>query len=166
MWNFGVYSDNINDAISHSVGGIVVGNELFVLLCTWTTYLRLMLARLRLTLLLQAISVAGTFNSYKLKPSKCRIVGSDIVPGTKYTLGKTNIELKNCGLLLGAVIDGRGIHVIDHVKRRAKMVDTAIKSIKSWRTMGLSFRFAYKHLFLAKVIPRFTYAFGLIGSKE
>ena len=27
MWNFGVYSDNINDAISHSVGGIVVRSE-------------------------------------------------------------------------------------------------------------------------------------------
>ena len=115
-----------------------------------------MLARLRLTLLLQAISVAGTFNSYKLKPSKCRIVGSDIVLWSKYTSGKTNI-LKKSGLPMGAVIDGRGIHVIDHVKRRTKMIDTAIKSIKSWRTMGLSFRFAYKHLFLAKVIPRFTY---------
>ena len=67
---------------------------------------------------------------------------------------------------MGAVINGEGIHVIEHVKRRAKMVDTAIKSIKSWRTKGLSFRFAFKHLFLAKVIPRFTYAFGLIGSKE
>ena len=81
-------------------------------------------------------------------------------------MGRTNIELKKSGLLLGAVIDGKGIHAIEHVKRRAEMVNTAIKIIKSWRTKGLSFQFAYKHLFLAKVIPRFTYAFGLIGTND
>ena len=42
------------------------------------------------------------------------------------------------------------------------MVDTSIKLIRSWRTKGLSFQVAYKHLFLAKVIPRFTYAFSLL----
>ena len=56
--------------------------------------------------------------------------------------------------------------MIEHVTRRAKMVDTAIKLIKSWRSKGLSFRVAIKHLFLAKVVPRFTYAFGLLCVKE
>ena len=46
------------------------------------------------------------------------------------------------------------------------MVRTASKVIKSWRTKGLSFQVAYKHLLLAKVVPRFTYAFALVISKE
>ena len=30
MWNFGVYSDKIQDAISESAGGITVGREVIV----------------------------------------------------------------------------------------------------------------------------------------
>ena len=63
---------------------------------------------------------------------------------------------------MGVVVDGIGVHAVEHVSRRAKMVDTSIKLIRSWRTKGLSFQIAYKHLFLAKVIPRFTYAFSLL----
>ena len=46
------------------------------------------------------------------------------------------------------------------------MVDTSMKMIKSWRTKGLSFRVAFKHLFLSKLVPRFTYAFGLLHLTE
>jgi len=115
---------------------------------------------------LQAIFEAGSFNSYKFKPSKCKIIGSDINFGTKYMLGKKSLERAKCGLILGAVIDGKGINVSEHVKRRAEMVRTASGLIKSWRTKGLPFQVAYKHLFLAKVVPRFTYAFALLKFKE
>ena len=81
-------------------------------------------------------------------------------------MGGKRIESAKCGLLLGAIIDGKGISTIEHVKRRAEMVSTPIKLIKSWRTKGLSFRVAYRHLFLAKVIPRFTYAFSLLKSED
>ena len=67
---------------------------------------------------------------------------------------------------MGAVIEGCGIHEVEHVKRRAKMVDTAIKLIKYWRRKGLPFRVAFKNLFLAKIVPRFTYAFALMNLDE
>ena len=71
---------------------------------------------------LDAISIAGTFNSYKFKPSKCKVVGFDLNNGTDYKLGGKLIKRADCGLLLGAVIDGRGISKVEHVIRRAKMV--------------------------------------------
>ena len=114
---------------------------------------------------LHAISKAGTFNAYKFKPSKCKIIGPGRDLGTKYILGGKVIDRAKIGLLLGVVIDGTGINAIGHVSRRAKMVDTSIKLIRSWRTKGLSFLIAYKHLFLAKVIPRFTYAFSLLRNE-
>ena len=80
----------------------------------------------------------------------------------KYILGGKVIERAKFGLLLGVVIDRIGIQAKEHVDRRVKMVDTSIRLIRSWRTKGLSFHVAYKHLFLAKVVPRFTYAFGLL----
>ena len=64
------------------------------------------------------------------------------------------------------MINGKGIHAVEHVKRRAEMVHTAIKLIKFWRTKGLPYRVAYKHLFLAKVIPRFTHAFSLLRTEN
>ena len=115
---------------------------------------------------LQAISTAGTFNAYKFKPSKCKIIGSDKNFEGSYSLGQKIIERVECGLLLGVVIHGRGINVLEHVRRRAKMVDTSIKLIKFWRTKGLSFRVAFKHLFLSKLVPRFTYAFSLLNLTE
>ena len=46
------------------------------------------------------------------------------------------------------------------------MVSNAIKLIKSWRTRDLPFKVAFRNLFLAKILPRFTYAFSLIPSKD
>ena len=85
-----------------------------------------------------------------------QICGADLEGKTDFTLGSRSIEKYSSGLLLGAVIGGRGILSMEHIKRRAGMVDTPIKLIKSWRTRGLPFRIAYKNLFAAKVIPRFT----------
>ena len=111
---------------------------------------------------LHAISKAGTFNAYKFKPSKCKIIGPEWDFATEYILGGKVIERAKCGLLLGVVVDGTGVHAVEHVSRRAKKVATSIKLIRSWRTKGLSFSVAYKHLFFAKVVPRFTYAFSLL----
>ena len=46
------------------------------------------------------------------------------------------------------------------------MVGTAIKLIKYWRRKGLPFRVAFKNLFLAKIVPRFTYAYALMNLDE
>ena len=115
---------------------------------------------------LKSISIAGTFNSYKFKPSKCKVLGSGLHHQKEYTLGGRSIEWADFGLLLGVVVDGRSIFAREHIKRRAKMVGTAITQIKSWRTKGLPFKIAFQHLFLAKVVPRFTYGFSLIPSEE
>ena len=162
----GFNSDNINDAISESVGGIVVGNEIVRAVVYADDISPVNDNSSATNAALQAIFEAGSFNSYKFKPSKCKIIGSDINMGTKYMLGKKSIERAKCGLLLVAIIDGKGINVSEHVKRRAEMVRTASRLIKSWRTKGLPFQVAYKHLFLAKVVPRFTYAFALVKFKE
>ena len=166
MWNFGVYSDNIQNAIIRAGRGIVVGNE-NVRAVTYADDISPVNDSVASTnLALKAISDAGTFNSYRFKPSKCRIVGADLDGETVFTLGSRSIETKNSGLLLGAVINGTGIFAMEHIRRRAGMVDTHIKLIKSWRTRGLPFRIAYKNLFAAKVVPRFTYAFALLHLKE
>ena len=156
MWNFGVYSDNIQKAIIRAGRGIVVGNE-NVRAVTYADDISPVNDSVASTnLALKAISDAGTFNSYRFKPSKCRIVGADVDGETVFTLGSRSIETKNSGLLLGAVINGTGIFAMEHIRRRAGMVDTHIKLIKSWRTRGLPFRIAYKNLFAAKVVPRFS----------
>ena len=67
---------------------------------------------------------------------------------------------------MGVVVDGTGINAVEHISRRAKMVATSIKLIKSWRTKGLSYSIAFRNLFRAKVMPRFTYAFALISVRK
>ena len=114
---------------------------------------------------LQAISRAGTFNSYKFKPSKCKVLGSKD-DKTDYILAGRSIQRAESGLLLGAVVDGNGIFTTQHVLRRAKMIVTAIKQIRAWRDRGLPFKVAFRNLFLSKLVPRFTYAFSLISSEE
>ena len=166
MWNFGVYSDNIQDAISKSVIGITVGSEVVRAIIYADDISPVTVGSSETNAVLESISKAGTYNSYKFKPSKCKVLGLDLQEQTEYTLGGRSIEHADYGLLLGAVVDGVGIFTKEHVKRRAKMVDTAIKQIKSWRTRGLPFKIAFQHLFLAKVVPRFTFGFSLIPYEE
>ena len=64
-----------------------------------------------MNLTLKAISESGTFNAYKFKPSKCKIVGAALGEETAFTLGRRSIEKYNSGLLLGAVINAGGISV-------------------------------------------------------
>ena len=72
------------------------------------------------------------------------------------------MDRANHGLLLGAVIDRIGVNAVEHVNRRSKMVENAISQIKRWRTRGLPYDVVYKHLFMAKLLPRFSYIFGLL----
>ena len=60
MWNFGVYSDNINDAISHSVEGIVVGNEVVRAVIYADDISPINASSSETNAALQAISVPGT----------------------------------------------------------------------------------------------------------
>ena len=113
MWNFGVYSDNINDAISESVGGIAVAGEIIRAIIYADDISPVNSSSSETNAALEAISGAGTFNSYKFKASKCKIIGSDIDLGTEYILGRKSIERAKCGLLLGAIIDGKGISFYD-----------------------------------------------------
>ena len=166
MWNYGVYSDNIQDAISQSAGGTTVGMELVRAVVYADDISPVTGCSTELNVVLNAISKAGSYNSYKFKPSKCKVVESGLDDGTEYTLGGRSIKRARYGLLLGAVIDGVGISKLEHVTRRAKMVDTSIKLVKSWRTKGLPFKVAFQHFFIAKIVPRFTYAFLLIKLKE
>ena len=166
MWNFGVYSDNIQDSITKATSGIAVGSEVVRAIVYADDISPVTQCSAETNAVLNSISEAGSFNSYKFKPSKCKVLGADKDDKTEYTLCKKSIERANYGLLLGAVVDGEGISAIEHVTRRAKMVVTAIRLIKSWRTKGLPFKVAFQHLFLAKLVPRFTYSFSLIPVKD
>ena len=55
-----------------------------------------------------------------------------------------------------------GVNPYEHVKRRAKMLKKSLKQIKAWRTKGLPFEVAFSKLVSAKLLPRFSYGFGLI----
>ena len=165
MWDLGVYSDNIRDAICDSIDGITVGSEVVRAIIYADDISPVTFSSTETNDVLQAISTAGSFNSYKFKPSKCKVLGSKN-DKKEYTLGGKSIESAESGLLLGAVVDGNGLLTSLHVRRRPKMVETAIKQIKCWRTKGLPFKVAFRNLFLAKIVPRFTYAFSLISLED
>ena len=162
MWNFSVYSDNIQSSLTKAVPGILVGGQVVrnvvyaddnspINSCPRTT-----------NLALDAIASQGLYNCFKFKPSKCNVIGSDPTDLTEYKLGNSIIKRAEDGLLLGAVINGKGISALEHVKRRMEMVTNAISQIKSWRTRGLPMRIAFSKLFKSKLLPRFTYAFALL----
>ena len=117
-------------------------------------------------LALESIAREGSFNGYKFKPAKCKIVGADVGDNTVFRLGERSIDKVKFGLLLGMVIDGRSINALEHVSRRAKMVETAISQIKTWRTRGLPYLIVYRNLFKAKLLPRFVYGFALLHFKK
>ena len=166
MWNFCVYSDNIHDAILNSGRGISVSGENVRAVIYADDISPITVSTNDTNTILQAIFEAGAFNSYKFKPSKCKVVGPGRNGEAVYKLGDRLIDRVDCGLLLGAVIDSKGLCNIEHVRRRAKMVETAIRQLKSWRTKGLPFRVAFRYLFIGKLVPRFTYAFSLLHWRE
>ena len=71
-----VYSDNIQDAILDSVKGITVGSEVVRAVIYADDISPITSGSSATNLVLNAVSKAGTSNSYKFKPSKCKVVGS------------------------------------------------------------------------------------------
>ena len=69
MWNFSVYSDNINDAICDAVGGTMVGGEMVGAVIYADDISPVNPSSAETNTALNAISKAGTFNAYKFKPS-------------------------------------------------------------------------------------------------
>ena len=64
MWNFSVYSDNINDAISEAVSGIMVGEVRVRAVMYADDISPVNPSPAETNASLQAISRAGTFNAY------------------------------------------------------------------------------------------------------
>ena len=162
MWNFGVYADNIHKEISNVVTGIGVGSG-WVREVVYAHDISLINGTSgETTLALKAVFEAGAFDAFKFKSKKCKILGAEESDHTTFYIGDEEIKRVNSGILLGAVINKRGIDILCHVRRRADMVGNAISQLKSWRTKGLPFRVVFNQLFMAKVLPRFSYAFALI----
>ena len=162
MWNFSVYSDNIQSSITKAVPGILVGGQVVRNVVYADDNSPINSSPRRTNLALAAIASQGLHNCFKFKPSKCIVIGSDPTDSTEYKLGNSKIKRAEDGLLLGAVINGKGINAPEHVKRRMEMVTNGITQIKSWRTRGLPRRIAFSKLFKSKLLPRFTYAFALL----
>ena len=70
MWNFGVYSDNIQDAIIASVKGITVGREVVRAVVYADDISPVTNGLTETNKVLNAVSKAGKSNSYKFKTSK------------------------------------------------------------------------------------------------
>ena len=71
MWNFGIYSDNIQDAITRSAKGILVGNEIIRAVTYADDISSVNNNDIMKNKVLEGISEAGTFNAYTFKPSEC-----------------------------------------------------------------------------------------------
>ena len=65
MWNFGVYSDNIRDAICESIDGINVGFEVVRAIIYADDISPVTASSNETNAVLQAISKVGKFNAYK-----------------------------------------------------------------------------------------------------
>ena len=115
---------------------------------------------------LKAIASEGAYNCYKFKPSKCKVIGADPEDQIKYKIGNNCIHRADSGILLGAVITASGINALEHVRARESMVKKAVTQIKSWRSLGLSVTITFSKLFLAKILPFFSYTFSLLNIPE
>ena len=166
MWNFSVYSDNIQAAIIKAVPGIVVGGQVVRNIVYADDNSPVNTCPSQTNLALRAIDSQGLYNCFKFKPSKCHVIGADPDDSTKYKIGDCVIDRPEGGLLLGAVIRSTGVHALEHVKRRKDLVKNAISHLKSWRSRGLSAKIVLSKLFMGKILPRFTYVFALLHLPE
>ena len=117
-------------------------------------------------LALNAVHKAGTFDAFKFKALKCKVMGVEDSDPTVFRLGGEVVKRTSTGVLLGAVVKADGIFVLEHVNRRAKMIKGAIKRLRRWRSIGVPFQIIFRKLFKAKILLRFTYAFSLFPSSE
>ena len=166
MWNFGVYADNIHSAISDSVSGVNLGNEMVrdVVYADDITVVNPVSSEINLAL--EAIYTAGKVDAFKVKATKCKIGGTEEIDATTFRMGDEEIERAATGLLLGAVIKAGGISILEHVMRRAEMVKNGVKQLKIWRNNGVPYSIVFGKLFRAKILPRFSYAFSLLRSDQ
>ena len=74
MWNFSVYSDNIDEVISEAVGGTMVGEEMVRAVIYADDLSPINPSPVETNAALYAISKAGTFNAYKFKPLNVRLL--------------------------------------------------------------------------------------------
>ena len=164
MWNFGVYSDNIHDAIGKASPGVLVGGEEVKEVVYADDITPVCKNPREAQLALKAIQDSGTFDAFRFKPGKCRVIGMDQYHAdtSKFGLSGVEIEKTHVGILLGAVIMRNGINQLEHVKERAEMVRKGLRQVKIWRTKGLPFGIAFNRLFKAKLLTRFSYAFSLL----
>ena len=112
MWNFSVYSDNIQSAIVKAVPDIVVGEQVVRDVAYADDDSPVNPCPIQTNLALHAIASQGLYNYFKFKPSKCHVIGADQNDLTVYRFGVSVMERSDRGILLGAVIDWSGIHAL------------------------------------------------------
>ena len=91
---------------------------------------------------MRATFSAGGFNAFKYNLGKCKVIGLSNEDSYDSGLEANDIERVKTGILLGAAVKCSGLDKIEHVKRRAKIVKSAIMNIKGRRTRGLPFSVA------------------------
>ena len=162
MWNFSVYSDNIQREMIKSVPGINVGGQIFRDIVYADDDTPVNSCPSLTSRALKAIASEGAYNCYNFKPSKCKVIGADPGDLTEYKIGNDSIQRADGGLLLGGVIAGRGINAFEHARIREGVVKKAITQIKSWRSLGLSASITFSKLYIAKILDCFSFAFSLL----
>ena len=125
-----MYADNIHSAIASAVPGIKLGNNLVreVIYADDITLINPISSETNLAL--EAVHKAGTFDAFKFKASKCRVIGVPAVDPTLFRLGGEVVERSKTGILLGTVVKADGISMIEHVDRRANMVNWGIRRLR------------------------------------
>ena len=81
---------------------------------------------------LDAVHKAGMVDAFKIKVRKCKVIGVEASESTVFRLGGKIVKRVSMRILLGAVVKGDGIFVLQHIKRRANMVKGAIKPLRRW----------------------------------
>ena len=92
MWNFSVYSDNIQNAIIEAVPGIVVGGQVVRDVVYADDDTPVNSSPYLTNLALEAIATQGAYNCFKFKPEKYRVIGADAKDLTEYKLGEDVIK--------------------------------------------------------------------------
>ena len=122
MWNFSVYTDNIQREIIKAVPGILVGGQVVRDVVYADDITPITSCPSHTNMALSAIASQGDYNGYKFKPSKCKVIGADPRDYTEYKLGSAPIPRASHGTLLGTEINETGINTFEHVRSRQDMV--------------------------------------------
>ena len=74
MWNFAVYSDNIHDAIAEAISDVLIGGEAVTEVGYADDITPVCGNPKDANLTLKAIQESGTFDAFKFKPGKCKVI--------------------------------------------------------------------------------------------